>query len=62
MKNIRQQAAAMGHPVAGPLTRVCDDVYERDGEEIRTRQYTDTDGTVYAVDWRGELVYIAGED
>lgn len=62
MKTIKQQAAAMGHPVAGPLTRVADDVFEKDGEKIRHRRYTDGEGIVYAVNWRGELVYIAGED
>lgn len=62
MKNIRKQAHDMGHDVAGALKRMPDDVFERNGEEIRHRIYLDAEGVEYAVSWRGNLVYIAGED
>lgn len=62
MKTVRQQAKAMGHPVTGTLKRGEDDVFRKNGEEIRNRIYIDGEGTVYAVNWRWELVYIAGED
>ena len=62
MKTVRQQAKAMGHAVVGPLKRIEDDVFTKSGEEVRHKRYTDSEGTLYAVDWRGELVYIAGED
>lgn len=39
-----------------------DDVFHKNGEEIRNRIYFDSEGTEYAVNWRGNLVYIAGED
>lgn len=62
MRTIRQQAKAMGHDVVGTLKRIADDVFTKDGEEIRNKMYVDNDGTVYAVNWRWELVYIVGED
>ena len=62
MKTVRQQAKAMGHVVVGALKRCDDDVFSQHGEEVRHKRYTDSEGTLYAVDWRGELVYIAGED
>lgn len=62
MKTVRQQAKAMGHSVVGTLKRGEDDVFHKNGEEIRNRIYIDSEGTEYAVNWRGELVYIAGED
>ena len=62
MKTVRQQAKAVGHLVVGVLKRGEDDVFRKNGEEIRNRTYVDSEGTVYAVNWRGELVYIAGED
>lgn len=62
MKTVRQQAEAMGHSVVGGLKRCKDDVFRKNGEEIRNRIYVDDEGTVYAVNWRGGLVYIAGED
>lgn len=52
----------MGHSVVGGLKRCKDDVFRKNGEEIRNRIYVDDEGTVYAVNWRGGLVYIAGED
>lgn len=62
MKTIRHQAAVMGHEVCGTLKRVRDDVFKKNGEEIKNRIYIDSEGTEYAVNWRGVLVYIAGED
>lgn len=62
MKTVWQQAKIMGHPVVGTLIRGEDDVFYKNGEEIRNRIYFDSEGTEYAVNWRGELVYIAGED
>ena len=62
MKTVKQQAVIMGHPVVGSLKRQSDDVFTQDGKEIRHKRYTDSEGTLYAVDWRGHLVYIAGDD
>ena len=62
MKTVRQQAKIMGHPVVGSLKRGEDDVFHKNGEEIRNRIYFDSEGTEYAVNWRGNLVDIAGED
>ena len=62
MKTIRQQAKAMGHAVVGSLKRFEDDVFTKNGEEVRHKRYTDSEGTEYSVNLRGELVYIAGED
>lgn len=62
MKNIRAQAKAIGHEVVGALKRGQDDVYKKNGEEIRNHIYFDSEGTEYAVNWRGELLYIAGDD
>lgn len=59
---IKQQANKMGHPVVGSLRRGKDDVFKKNGEEIKNRIYFDSEGTEYAVNWRGELVYIAGEN
>lgn len=61
MKTIRQQAKDKGHSVVGTLKRIADDVFNKNGEEIRNRIYVDKEGTEYAVNWRGELVYIAGD-
>lgn len=60
--NIRHQAKVMGHPVVGALKRVKDDVFYKGEEEIRNRQYVDKEGTLYAVNRLGNLVYIAGDD
>lgn len=62
MKTIRQQAKNMGHPVVGTLKRYSDDVFTQKGQEIRHKRYIDSEGTLYSVDWRGNLVYIAGDD
>lgn len=62
MKSIREQAEAMGHEVVGRLQRIKDDVYKRNGKECRNRMYRDSEGTEYAINWRGDLVFIAGED
>lgn len=59
---IRQQAEKMGNPVAGKLRRIADDVFTHNGVEIRSKQYVDEANVVYAVNWKGEVVYIAGED
>lgn len=61
MKTVRQQAKDKGHSVVGTLKRIADDVFNKNGEEIRNRIYVDNEGTEYAVNWRGELVYIAGD-
>lgn len=61
MKTVRQQAKDKGHPVIGALKRGADDVYSKNGEVIRNRIYIDDEGTVYSVNWRGELIYIAGD-
>ena len=61
MKTVRQQAKDKGHPVIGILKRGADDVYSKNGEVIRNRIYIDDEGTVYAVNWSGELIYIAGD-
>lgn len=62
MKNIRKQAEEMGHTVAGTLKRLPDEEYKLHGERLTARVYTDSEGTVYWVDWRGCLMTIAGED
>lgn len=62
MKNIRTQAAEMGHEVAGKLRRMKDDVFEANGVEVRTKIYLDNEGVEYAVSQLGGLAYIAGED
>lgn len=59
---IKEQAKVKGHPVVGSLKRCEDDVFSQNGKEVRHRRYTDSEGTLYAVDWKGELVYIAGDD
>ena len=62
MKTIRQQAKIMGHEIVGSLKRGKDDVYRMNDEDITNRIYIDSEGTVYAINWKGELLYIAGED
>ena len=62
MKTVRQQATEFGHPVVGALKRLKDDVFMLNGEEVRYKWYTDSEDTLYAVDWRDELAYIAGDD
>lgn len=62
MKTIRQQAKAMGHAVVGPLKRIEDDVFTKNGEEVRYKRYADSEGTKYAVNWHGKLVYIVSEN
>lgn len=62
MQNIRAQAKAMGHEVAGVLKRGEDFVFWKNGEEMRDRIYFDSEGTEYAVNQWGGLVYIAGDD
>lgn len=62
MNTIREQAEERGHTVAGKLRRVKDDVFKKNGVEVRNKIYRDDEGTEYAINWRGELVYIAGED
>lgn len=62
MKTVREQAKAFGHEVCGTLNRAKDDVFTKNGEVIRNKTYVDEEGTNYAVNWKGELVYIAGED
>ena len=62
VKTVRQQAKAMGHAVVGSLKRFEDVVFTKNGEEVGYKCYTDSEGTLYVVNWRGELVYIAGED
>lgn len=60
--NIKSQAKAKGHSVVGALKRVKDDIFYRGEEEICYRQYVDAEGTLYAIDDRGILVYICGDD
>lgn len=62
MKNIRTQAAEMGHEVVGKLRRMKDDVFEANGVEVRTKIYLDDEGTEYAVSQLGGVAYITGED
>ena len=62
MKTIRDQAEKLGHAVAGKLRREKDAVFKKNGEVICYKIYRDSEGTEYAVNWRGDLVYIAGED
>ena len=62
MKTIRDQAAKKGVVVAGKLRRLEDDVFEEYGRTVRHRIYADEYNTTYAIDWRGELVYICGDD
>lgn len=62
MKNIRQQAKAMGHQVVGSLKRVKDDVFYEGQREIHFKQYVDAEGTLYAVNPHGNIAYIAGDD
>lgn len=59
---IREQAKAMGHAVVGPLKRVRDDAFTREGREVHFKQYTDSEGTLYAVNESGKVAYIAGDD
>lgn len=67
-QTIRHQAAIMGHQVVGKLTRVKDDVFYKHNpktgldEEVRFKQYVDSEGTLYAVSPRGSVAYIAGDD
>ena len=62
MKNIRAQAKVMGHTVVGALKRLPDEEYKLHGEEWTARVYVDSEGVTYWVDWRGDLMTIAGED
>lgn len=62
MTDIRKQAKVMGHAVVGPLKRVKDDVFRKDGQEVRLKQYVDSEGTLYAVNRFGSIAYISGED
>ena len=62
MKTIRHQAKVMGHEVVGALKRCKDDVFYKNGEEVRNKIYIDSEGTEYAVNRRGDLIYICGED
>lgn len=59
---IRVQAKKMGHEVVGRLKRIKDDVFIKDGKETHFKQYTDNEGTLYAVNSNGELQYMAGYD
>ncbi len=59
---IRHQAKSMGHEVVGSLKRCKDDVFYKNGETVHNKIYIDNEGTEYAVNWRGELIYICGED
>lgn len=59
MKTIRQQARLMGHAVVGYLRPIEDDVFTKNGVEVRNKRYTDSEGTEYSVNRHGELVYIA---
>jgi len=62
MKTIRHQAAVMGNKVEGRLRRAKDDVFQKNGVEIRHKIYVDDAGAEYAVNWRGDLVYIVTAD
>lgn len=59
--NIKSQAKKMGHEVVGKLKRVEDDVFTEGENEVHIRQYVDSEGTLYAVNQLGRLVYIAGD-
>lgn len=61
--NIKKLAHNKGHDVQGRLKRISDDKFLDERENHRVlKRYTDEQGTVYAINERGEIAYIAGED
>lgn len=62
MKNIRNQAREMGHAVVGTLKRLPDEEYKLHGENLIARVYVDSEGTAYWIDWRGNLLTMAGDN
>lgn len=62
MKNIRDQAVLMGHAVVGKLKRLDNCTTRVKGQDRNYREYQDEEGTIYTIDWRGNLVTIYGDD
>lgn len=62
MKSVKYQAKVMGYQVIGNLKRIKDDVFCKNGKEIHLKQYVDSEGTLYAINSQGNLIYIAGDD
>lgn len=62
MKSIRKQAELMGHAVVGKLKRLDNCTTRVKGQDRKYREYQDEEFTIYAIDWKGDLVTIYGED